>query len=85
MGDPFFSGPNTATTYVEVDSLNENDSSPLSGKIWPCRRNKCSHADSDAVTVRAEAAVGGAMEVLSMLLRHGASKVINKQDTHGRT
>lgn len=62
MMDPLYAGPTSSTSFVEVDVLNENDSTPLS-----------------------EAAVGGAMQVLVLLLRHGAFSVVNQRDTHGRT
>ena len=42
-------------------------------------------ANENDVTPLSEAAVGGATEVITELLRHGAARVIDLPDSHGRT
>ncbi|KAJ1487942.1 hypothetical protein T484DRAFT_1784774 [Baffinella frigidus] len=67
---------------MQVDCLNENDSSALS---------EASVGGADGVLElllrhgAASASVGGADGVLELLLRHGAASVINVADNHGRT
>lgn len=98
MNDPWFNGVNSMTSYVEVDAANGHFAAYATPFIHTMMAGTCCHALACALqrllhclhaenesTPLSEASVGGAQDVLRMLLRHGAGKVVNKQDTHGRT